>query len=84
MKDAGKFPLNVRAVTDFPENTFLLGNVIVINVGGPSPGWVLQLAGTRSGMRLLRRVLAGIYRRHLVAELLEELASKLGMEPGDD
>jgi len=74
-----EFPLDICGIPEFPRNTALFGSVIMINVGGPSPDWVLQLVKTESGERLLRKILAGIYWRHLERRLLEELAQKLGL-----
>jgi len=59
-----KIYLQAPAVTDMPDHTVLCGDVVMVNVEGPSPEWVLELTRTKAGNVLLRRVLAGIIARH--------------------
>jgi hypothetical protein len=69
----------VLAIPEFPENTFLWGNVIVVNVGGQSPDWVVGLLRTRSGERLLRRILAGMIRKEKARELARLWAQAMAL-----
>jgi hypothetical protein len=49
-------------VEGFPANTVLQDNTVLINAGGPSPDWVLELARTRAGLKLLGRILGRLLR----------------------
>jgi len=56
----------IITVDDMPAGVLIIENYLMINVGGPSPDWVNELAASPVGERLLRRILAGIVRRSKV------------------
>lgn len=53
-------PFEVVANPRMPEHTMLLGDVISVNVGGPSPAWVLELIKTEAGRAVFRGWVRGL------------------------
>lgn len=41
--------LPIVAVAGMPAHTLVCGDVISVNVGGPSPAWVLEMIKTKAG-----------------------------------
>lgn len=60
MKLDPQIMIKVMALEAMPENTAIMGSTIAVNIGGPSPEWVLELLQTKAGKILLRRVIAGL------------------------
>lgn len=61
-------------VEGFPANTVLQGDTVLINAGGPSPDWVLELVQTKAGLKLLGRILSKLLREQAAAVQQREVS----------
>lgn len=71
-----KLLVKVLAIEEMPEHTMVCGDVVMVNVDGPSPDWVLELLKTKAGGVLLRRVLAGIVMNHERKKIVQQIIEK--------
>jgi len=62
LKRSGLGIVPAVAVKGWPDNTIMVGTAIMLNVGGPSPGWLLDLMETKAGERMARRILVRLVR----------------------
>lgn len=68
-----KMPDLIR-VEGFPANTVLQDGTVLINAGGPSPDWVLELVRTKAGLKLLGRILSKLLREQAAAVQQSEVS----------
>lgn len=55
-----RLPVQVAQSSSWPEHTCLMGNVVMLDVGGKSPAWVREMAQTKEGLNILLRLLAAM------------------------
>lgn len=70
--------LRVRACQYLPRGVCVLGTQIMINVCEMSPQWVNDLARTKAGTRLLRRIIGGRLRKD--ADDVREAIAEAGQD----